>query len=474
MDNVEMNVADNDKSYYRAIAWALIILGCGLRFLLFWYNSPDNSYDNHFEPIVIMTKLGIIPAKDACFQCYQPPVFYFISALVAKACIGLGFGTAALYKVLQFVNALYAMLTLVVLYSILKRVPVSGFARLLALGTVCFLPRHIYMSAMHSNDTISYFGVALSILLLLIAFERKLPYRYLVLLSLSVAFTIFTKYTAFVVLPALFAAFAMNFIRCSVATRKRTLVSVVVVFLFPVLLLGAYSIANMKEYGKALPWNDSTIDTASEHPRAEGGTSFTTLKPWTTIGTPIIVPGNMDSFWTLIYSRMWFDMEPMFLDLIDPDRPWWNQYYSWLRGEAPFPSAKSPLSTPTRLTGSLLITLGLVPLVLSIVGLIYYVFRWLGSRGRGVEYYTLPVFLLLMLFNGAGVLLLGFKAPVYSSMKAAYFLSSIPAFAVFLAYGVTAIEKRKKVKYLLAIIFSLLFALVTLHILHIAVSVATR
>ena len=467
------NVKKEKKSNYGILVWIFIILGVGLRFLLFWYNLPSNSFDNHFEPIALIVKLGIIPAKDACFQCYQPPVFYFISAMVAKLALSIGFDNPQILKILQFVGALYGMLGLVVVYLILKKLPLSNFSRLLALGTVCFLPRHIYMSAMHSNDTLSYLAVALCVYLVLIAIERKLSYPYLVLLSISAAVAIFTKYTSFVILPALLAVFTTNFIWNIVATRKKTLISAIIVFLIPLSLVGAYTSSNIKNYDKALPWNDNMINTDLTQPHAQKGVSFTNIKPWKTISAPIITPDNIDSFWTLIYSRMWFDMEPKFLYYTDQDESWWNRYYSWLRGEAPFPSDNNPLSTFTLLSGAGLITLGLVPLFLTVIGGIISVYRWWEHRSHSMEFLTIPLFLMLLVFNAVGILALGLKAPVYSSMKASFFLNSLPAFSVFLGFGIMRFERIKYIKYVLAFIFSLLFVLVSIHILYIAISIAT-
>ena len=84
-----------------------------------------------------------------------------------------------------------------------------------------------------------------------------------------------------------------------------------------------------------------------------------------------------------------------------------------------------------------------------------------------------PLFVTLLLFNAAGIVLLGVKAPVYSSMKAVYFLNALPAFSVFLGFGVMLFEEIRYVRYILGSIFGLLFLLVTIHILHIIISMAT-
>jgi hypothetical protein len=55
------------------------------------------------------------------------------------------------------------------------------------------------MSAMNSNDTISYLCVAISIYLTIVALEHRLAPLRLALLSIVLTVTVFTKYTAFAI-----------------------------------------------------------------------------------------------------------------------------------------------------------------------------------------------------------------------------------------------------------------------------------
>src|SRR2546429_750057 len=183
----------------------LFCAGALLRLLLCWFNPPQNAFDNHYEPIFLIMQTGAIPAKDACFQCYHPPVFYWISAIIGKMAVSGGITPAHMMKLLQFVCCFYGIATLGVCYLILKKFPLSAFSSAIAFGAICFLPRHIYMSAMNSNDTISYLFVAISIYLTIVALEHKLAPLRLVILSIVLTVTVFTKYTAFTVLPAVLA-----------------------------------------------------------------------------------------------------------------------------------------------------------------------------------------------------------------------------------------------------------------------------
>src|SRR5258707_7839503 len=129
-------------------------------------------------------------------------------------------------KLLQFICCFYGIATLGVCYLILKKFPFSAFASAIAFGVICFLPRHIYMSAMNSNDTISYLFVAISIYLTVVALERGLaPWR-LVLLSIILTLTVFAKYTAFAVLPAVLGGLVLAYLVRLFFFLKQTLFSV--------------------------------------------------------------------------------------------------------------------------------------------------------------------------------------------------------------------------------------------------------
>ena len=123
---------------YRKLTVFIFAVAVLLRLLLCWGNPPSNSFDDHFEPIALILQTGHIPAKNACFQCYQPPVFYYSSAILAKPLIYLGYSDpGAIEKFLQFLNCFYGIATLAVIYLILKRLDLSEFSRLMAFCVIC-------------------------------------------------------------------------------------------------------------------------------------------------------------------------------------------------------------------------------------------------------------------------------------------------------------------------------------------------
>jgi 4-amino-4-deoxy-L-arabinose transferase-like glycosyltransferase len=458
---------------YKRLALIFFILASFLRVLLFLSNPPLNAFDDHFEPIFLIMKYSTIPAKDACWQCYQPPVFYWISAMIGKLAVRMGATVPQLLKFLQFICCLYGILTVGLIYLILHKIQLSEFSRLFAFGTICFLPRHIYMSAMNSNDTITYLFVAICIYLLIITIERQFSFVSLLVLSVAITITLYTKYTSFVVLPIILTVFSLAFYNLPSANRKKYIISVLLTFLIPLSFLSTSTFYNIKNYKSPLPWNLKIKDPNASQPRDKGGVNYFSFKPWESIKNPILVPGKLHSFWTLIYSRMWFDMEPKFIYFIDKNTSYWKHYYGWLRGEEKYPGDNPSMSDLTILEGSALITLGLFPLLFFLMG-IYRYLRGLRNdfnKSNWMESSKMSIFLVLLISNTIGIVAITLKLPVYSAMKASYFLNSMPAFAIFLGLGLMSIENRKIIKQIVVIIFIVLFSIVFLHISNIFLSI---
>src|SRR5438094_2778743 len=464
-----------------AARWAAVLFlflfcaGAVLRLLLCWVNPPQNAFDNHYEPIFLIMQTGAIPAKDACFQCYHPPVFYWISAIIGKMALSGGMTPPHMAKLLQFVCCFYGIATLGICYLILKKFPLSAFASAIAFGVICFLPRHIYMSAMNSNDTISYLCVAISIYLIIVALERKLAPLRLALLSIVLTVTVFTKYTAFAVLPAVLAAVLWAYHVRLVVSRKQLWVSILAVFALPLSVLGGYMAANLKHYHSPLPWNVSLYDPSVHRPRDPEPISFVSFKPWEDVVTPMLTPGKLHSFWTMLYSGMWFDTEPYFLSFLDANGDWWQHYYSWYRGEGPFPGKNPSLSRVTVFSAAGLILLGLVPLVLVLIGGFLCVSgKWKTLfKASPVHRASLSLFPVLLGFNIAGIIALTMRLPVYNSIKPSYLLNAMPAFMIFIALALMLLQKAKILKGLMLVALGTFFNVVTVHMLHIVFSIHT-
>lgn len=454
---------------YRLLMWILGGFGIALRLLLFWANPAPNAYDDHFDPVFKIMTYGSIPSKDTCWQCYHPPLFYVISAVIGRFSFNLGADYFQVIKILQFVSCLYGVATIWVIYLILKRLPLSDFARLLAFGTVCFLPRHIYASAMYSNDTMASLAVSLSVYLTIVAIDKRFSPLSLAALSVIAGLALLTKYTALIVLPAIAVAFGIAFLWGMFASRKKIAVSFLLTMIFPLLILSWQIGTDMKRYGMPFPSNMGFLNRGTLHIPGQGNMSFFNFKPWEVIATPVLTPESSRSFWTGVYGSFWFDLEPKFLQFTDHDIIWWSRYYNYLQGKENIWPGIS-LSRGTWLIGSGLIFMGLMPLLLAVLGFLGSLFGKWGVMHKGKDWIDtskISMFPILFISNAVGVILVAMKYTTFSFLKATYFLNSLSALAVFLGVGVMLLDRGRVMRYIIASFFAVLFFLVTIHILHI-------
>jgi hypothetical protein len=177
----------------------------------------------------------------------------------------------------------------------------------------------------------------------------------------------------------------------------------------------------------------------------------------------------------MLYSGMWFDTKPYFLSFLDANGDWWQHYYSWYRGEEPFSGKNLSLSHVTMFSAAGLILLGLFPLALVLVGGFLCVSgKWKTSfEASPVHRASLSLFPVLLGFNIAGIIALTVRLPVYNSIKPSYLLNAMPAFMIFIALGVMLLEKNKILRRTALVTSGTLFALVTVHMVHIVFSLHT-
>jgi 4-amino-4-deoxy-L-arabinose transferase-like glycosyltransferase len=155
--------------------WSLIVivgLGFLLRIALVVVSPPNLANDNHLDPIGIIVREGRIARPDECAQCYQPPLYYLICSgvyvIAERIQIERGANSSVAmitgFKAVQTVSAMAGTLTLLVCAFILRStLKVTSHVEWLSLGVIALLPRHLYMSAMITNDALTYLAATLAI-----------------------------------------------------------------------------------------------------------------------------------------------------------------------------------------------------------------------------------------------------------------------------------------------------------------------
>ena len=82
----------------------------------------------------------------------------------------------------------------------------------------------------------------------------------------------------------------------------------------------------------------------------------------------------------------------------------------------------------------------------------------------------MSLFPVLLAFNVAGIIALAMRLPVYNAIKPSYLLNAMSAFMVFIALGAMFLEKNRILRRTVLVTSGALFALVTVHVLHIVLS----
>ena len=461
----------------RRVVTACLVAGVALRLMLFAVNPPTNAFDDHYRPISLMLETGELPAKDACWECYHPPAFYVSSALVAAGAAAAGLEPLTIQKIVHFLPCLYGICTLFALLGVLRRLGLSDFALCVALATACFLPRHVYMSAIHSNDTIAYLGVTVCVWLTLRALDGGLRPGALAWLAGAMAVTVVTKYTGLVVVPVVLATFGAAWLFRLAPGRGRIAAAGALVCVPALVTLTLFALPNVREYGRPFPSNLELFhDEWLASGRGARDVDFFGFHPLTTIATPILSPDNRDSLWTVLWARTFFDMEPRFLQFTDPvDAGWWDAYDRFLGGaeDEAWPGTAA-LGATTLLTGSTLISLGLLPLALLVAGLLRILFgagRLLGppDPARAARLQMFPVLIAGVM---AGIVLTTVKFPYTFSMKSVYVMNALPAAVACVGLGAQLFDDRPWARRLVAGGTALLALVCTVHVLTLFTAMA--
>jgi hypothetical protein len=458
----------------RWVVGSLLGAGAALRLLLYWRNPPTNAFDDYFEPVLRLIATGRLAPKDACWECCQPPVFTWIAAAWGSLWMRAGLSRWAVLKIMQLLPALFGVAYLPVTWAILRRLPLDASSRRLALGLVCFLPLHIYLSAMFSNDTLSYLLVALALLCLMTLLERNGAARWALAASIVITLAVFTKYTALALLPAAAVALGAAWLRRSAREHARWGRTAVLLFALPVVLIGLDVRRDLHDFGRAFPDGPDIQGLTIDQPPGPDRVSFLDFHPWRALRHPILDPSTIDSFWSNLQNRLWFDVEPRFLYYTDPDREAWDAYYLYLRGESPTPPPHELLSARTRTLAALLLGLGLVPTILCALGAVRVV-RDRVARGRAPDdgCGRSGVWLVLgtlLIANVAALLQYAVRYPFFSHMKTSYVLGALPVYAALVAAGLGALRRVRPAWTIAAALMALLFAVSAAHVLQIVLS----
>lgn len=132
---------------------------------------------------------------------YHPPLHFIISAIWLKINVALGLSEAMCLENLQLLMMLYSMLSLCVLYSILKELNFSDRIKRMWLLFISFFPFFFYNAASLTNDTLSIL-FALVAILYTIKWYHNQTLKNIVILAFAIGLGMMTKLTVGLLAPA--------------------------------------------------------------------------------------------------------------------------------------------------------------------------------------------------------------------------------------------------------------------------------
>jgi hypothetical protein len=407
----------------RTTLWVLGILlaGTALRLAVWWVSPPVNAFDDHLESIALYATQWTRPAPDACWQCYQPPLYYALSAGVLRLShlISGDFWTA--WRSVQLSSVVFSLLQLAIAWRLLTLVGARGLApRLCALAVLALLPRDIYTAVFVSNDAALGLTVSLAILLYLEAIQRgcdgRSAWRLLALFA-AVCCAAWTKQSGLIVaiLPVAFAIWRereRSRRQPDGAGGRGRLVRGFAWLALGLAIVGADELYKFGATGHLLVSNQHFDDWPSvQKPGSVDAVSFFDLRLIGLFRHPTLSPETLDSFWTELFAKLWFDYEPKFLTD----------------------------TGPARAVAAASYCLGLVALLPWALGMVLAIWRWRSAFERLVLVAVQLAFLAVPLVQTL-------RFPYFSSMKATFFLPAASLATVFLSLGFEEIWRKRRLR----------------------------
>jgi hypothetical protein len=423
------------KVRYAAITHAVLAFGVALRLGLALATPAERAYDDHYPPVRIILTQHRLPDASDCWECYQPPLYYLVSAGLTAAWQKLT-GASDLEKtarrVLQLVSTAAGCATLYVCWLAYRRFGGPRQLEALALAPVALLPAHIHMSAMATNDAFTHFVASCAIYAALRAGTANWTSRACLLAGALAGATVLSKAYGWVTVVAIVLAAACATRRARTVSTSRLrawLFRPALITLAAALGVGLWpGLRNLRTYGSFHVDNFELRDSPMrfQPPGSVRRICFFSFRLGDLLGNPWLHMSHVDSFWTELYGRMWFDYEG-FNTTLAAYRPWqelwrrcaqkyplweqarWEMLLSYQRDEVP--PAYRPIAVTSYLAG--------LPITLAILaGLALGVWRSTGDW----RYLLVVAHLALAL---AVPLVQTLRLPHFAAMKVAFALSGI-------------------------------------------------
>lgn len=387
--------------------YLIVIVGVLLRVSVFLVSPPSNAYDDHLEAVsktmtALETNRRVEPWE--CWECYQPPLYYWVGSLVAGVS-SLFLEDGFVWKIVQSLSVLASIVTLL-LTAIAIRITIPRSESLpvvyACVAVIAVLPRAIYSSAMATNDAFLEASVATALVgYLIIARGPEQPRLAIILISIGTVAACWSKQSGLVLLVPLLGMIFATWLGLWSPPRGLTKKAVLTIAIAVLLISGLDEIWRYNKSGIFLVSNQQYYSHAvSQLPGSIGNVSFFDFRFQEVYDSVFMDSTTLDSFWTEVFSRFWFDYERRFF----------------------------PVNFNSLWVGRIAYIIGLV-----VTPYILY-FSLVGLARKPYDLTRL----VLVCFASAFLIvpvLQTLRYPYFSSMKAAFILPGLPAILCLAAIG---------------------------------------
>lgn len=425
-------ISDMTRRGFRGLLAAMMTTAAVVRVSNAFTFPVFGGYDAyaHFTYIWFLASTGRVPLADSGWEFFQPPLYYAAMAALWQGAAGLD-----PHLRLRIGTALVALAGLggaaVALWFTRRRLPAQPWARMLAAGSMLYLPMHLYSAGFVGNEGLNAALCSLSLFLTSVTAARPTARRTL-LLGAVVGLAMLTKFTSVVVLvAAVVTLVADGILERGIAPAAKTLA----VFLAGLLsVCGWFYARNVVEYGTPFMLSRHQLFLARvENSQLQGRRELPEYL--------LFDPG-------ILYRPQW----PRGLSIHSPRDP--STPYSalresiptgffantWFDGSGGFVLSPVTRSEASRRAGQLLLTLAVVPTLLVVVGV--------GATVAGLfrrRWIRDDVTMLAALAAMAVVVVHGTRSvPTQAAVKGTYLMPVSVAFSYFFAIGASVVARRHR------------------------------
>lgn len=294
-----------------AIALALAACAIAVRLWNVRYYPPDWGFDSaaNWRYIYRMAQDWALPNPSAGWSTADPPLFFVTAAALMDA------SDFSILLVPLFNTAIGLGLVILAVRLVRELDPERPRRALLAGGLLLFLPAHIYMSAMVSEEMLVAFFTSLCVFLLVRRVDapgEPGDLQGAAAVGMAAGLALLSKLTGALAISTAVAAYALEGLR--LRNWRRACARILVASLLAMLLGGWYFARNRVVHGYFQPFGLPAHQVMFEMPPGERALLDYVRIPLATWTDPqLLNPDLQHSVWGSTFATAWFDGHRFFL-----------------------------------------------------------------------------------------------------------------------------------------------------------------